>query len=60
MSNVDGNGEPSQRERILKVAARLFAERGYHAVGIAELGEAGAAGARRALSPHQEQGGFAL
>ncbi len=40
MSNVDGNGEPSQRERILKVAARLFAERGYHAVGIAELGEA--------------------
>lgn len=29
-----------QRERILKIAARLFAERGYHAIGMTELGEA--------------------
>lgn len=29
-----------QRERILKVAAQLFAERGYHAIGMSELGEA--------------------
>lgn len=40
MSMVEENGELSQRDRILKVAAQLFAERGYHAVGIAELGDA--------------------
>lgn len=32
--------EATQRERILKVAAQLFAKRGFHAVGIAELGDA--------------------
>ena len=37
-----GGGRPGagRREAILKVAARLFAERGYHAIGMAELGEA--------------------
>jgi AcrR family transcriptional regulator len=40
MSTVERNGEPGQRERILKIAARLFAERGYHAIGMSELGEA--------------------
>lgn len=29
-----------QREYILKVAAQLFSERGYHAIGMSELGEA--------------------
>ena len=32
--------EQSQRERILKIAAKLFAERGFHAVGMTELGDA--------------------
>ncbi|KAA0009971.1 TetR/AcrR family transcriptional regulator [Billgrantia pellis] len=37
-----GSGRPGagRRDAILKVAARLFAERGYHAIGMAELGEA--------------------
>jgi AcrR family transcriptional regulator len=29
-----------QRERIRKIAAELFARRGYHATGVAELGDA--------------------
>lgn len=29
-----------QRERVLRVAARLFAKNGYHATGVAELGRA--------------------
>lgn len=29
-----------QRERILKIAARLFAERGFHGIGMTELQEA--------------------
>ena len=32
--------ESSQRARILKAAARLFAQRGYHAVGMNELQQA--------------------
>lgn len=32
--------EHPQRERILKIAAKLFAEHGYHAVGMTELGDA--------------------
>lgn len=31
---------PGQRDRILTIAARLFAERGYHAIGMSELGDA--------------------
>lgn len=33
-------GMPTRREQILKVAARLFARRGFHGVSIAELGAA--------------------
>lgn len=33
----DGTG---QRDRILKIAAKLFAQHGYNAVGMSELGEA--------------------
>ncbi|GGH62741.1 TetR family transcriptional regulator [Comamonas phosphati] len=33
-------GDLSQRERILKTAAQLFARRGFHAVGMTELQEA--------------------
>lgn len=33
-------GDISQRERILKTAAQLFARRGFHAVGMTELQEA--------------------
>ncbi len=43
--------ETTQRARILKIAAQLFAERGFHAVGIAELGEAVGLG-RGALYHH--------
>ncbi|KQW66105.1 MAG: TetR/AcrR family transcriptional regulator [Methylibium sp.] len=43
--------EATQRERILKTAAQLFAARGFHAVGIAELGDAVALG-RGALYHH--------
>jgi AcrR family transcriptional regulator len=31
---------PSRREQILKAAARLFAERGFHGVGVDEIGAA--------------------
>lgn len=41
----------TQRERILKTAAQLFAARGFHAVGIAELGDAVSLG-RGALYHH--------
>lgn len=41
----------TQRERILKTAAQLFAARGFHAVGIAELGDAVGLG-RGALYHH--------
>ena len=34
------NGDFSQRERILQAAAKLFASRGFHAVGMTELQEA--------------------
>lgn len=34
------DGTPSRREQILRVAARLFATRGFHGVSIAELGAA--------------------
>lgn len=40
-----------QRARILKTAAQLFAARGYHAVGMAELGDAVGLG-RGALYHH--------
>jgi AcrR family transcriptional regulator len=40
MSTVEPRGETGQRERILKIAARLFAEKGYHAIGMTELGDA--------------------
>lgn len=40
MDTVERSGGQSQRERILQIAARLFAERGYHAIGISELGDA--------------------
>jgi AcrR family transcriptional regulator len=35
---------PTRRAKILETAARLFAARGFHAVGIAELGDAVALG----------------
>ena len=42
---------PSQREQILKTAAQLFAERGYHAIGMTELCDAVGLG-RGALYHH--------
>jgi AcrR family transcriptional regulator len=33
-------GRAEQRERLLRTAAQLFAERGYHGTGVAELGRA--------------------
>lgn len=35
-----GGGAPSRREQILQEAARLFAERGFHGVGVDEIGAA--------------------
>lgn len=43
--------EPTRRDSILKTAARLFAQKGFHAVGIAELGDAVGLG-RGALYHH--------
>ncbi|MFF4821664.1 TetR/AcrR family transcriptional regulator [Streptomyces sp. NPDC001312] len=34
------NDAPTRREQILKEAARLFAERGFHGVGVDEIGAA--------------------
>ena len=34
------SGGPSRREQILREAARLFAERGFHGVGVDEIGAA--------------------
>lgn len=33
------NGEGDTRERVLQIAAQLFAEKGYHGSGVAEIGE---------------------
>jgi AcrR family transcriptional regulator len=51
MNNSKAPAEATQRERILRIAAGMFAARGYHAVGMAELGEAVALG-RGALYHH--------
>lgn len=40
MDIVERRGEHNQRARILGIAAQLFAERGYHAIGMTELCEA--------------------
>jgi TetR/AcrR family transcriptional regulator, cholesterol catabolism regulator len=40
-----GRRSPATRERILAEAARLFAEKGYHATGVAELSSAVGLGA---------------
>src|SRR5690625_735993 len=37
MTEKSSNKLPSQRERILTIAARLFAEKGYHAVSMRDL-----------------------
>ncbi|MER6529879.1 TetR/AcrR family transcriptional regulator [Streptomyces sp. NPDC001508] len=37
---VTRTGAPGRREQILKEAARLFAERGFHGVGVDEIGAA--------------------
>ena len=33
-------GQPSRREQILQAAARLFADRGFHGVGVDDIGAA--------------------
>lgn len=40
MSNAHAPAPTSRREQILKEAARLFAERGFHGVGVDEIGAA--------------------
>ncbi|MFJ6749837.1 MULTISPECIES: TetR/AcrR family transcriptional regulator [unclassified Streptomyces] len=40
MSNTHAPAPTSRREQILKEAARLFAERGFHGVGVDEIGAA--------------------
>lgn len=47
---VSGKGPETTRERILRVAAEKFAEKGYHATGVAELGDA--AGIKRGALYH--------
>ena len=40
MNNAHAPAATSRREQILKEAARLFAERGFHGVGVDEIGAA--------------------
>ncbi|TAM90534.1 MAG: TetR/AcrR family transcriptional regulator [Candidimonas sp.] len=40
MGGTNQNNGGTQKKHILEVAARLFAERGFHAIGMTELGEA--------------------
>lgn len=40
MSTETGSAAPTRREQILREAARLFAERGFHGVGVDEIGAA--------------------
>ncbi|MCB5912023.1 SACE_7040 family transcriptional regulator [Streptomyces pinistramenti] len=40
MSNAHAPAPTTRREQILKEAARLFAERGFHGVGVDEIGAA--------------------
>ncbi|MEU6846360.1 TetR/AcrR family transcriptional regulator [Streptomyces sp. NPDC046716] len=40
VSRATRTDAPSRREQILKEAARLFAERGFHGVGVDEIGAA--------------------
>jgi AcrR family transcriptional regulator len=46
-----GAAQTSQRERLVRVAAKLFAKNGYHATGVAQLGDAMGLG-RGALYHH--------
>jgi AcrR family transcriptional regulator len=39
-TGADGSAAPTRREQILREAARLFAERGFHGVGVDEIGAA--------------------
>lgn len=38
MTTVDATGKETTRERILRVATEMFAERGYHGTSVADLG----------------------
>jgi AcrR family transcriptional regulator len=51
MSGIKASEELPTRERVLRIAASLFAARGFHAVGMAELGDAVGLG-RGALYHH--------
>lgn len=51
MNSPQAPAEAPQRERILKIAAQLFATRGFHGVGMTELGDAVGLG-RGALYHH--------
>ena len=44
VQGAGGARRPRRRDQILRTAAQLFAARGFHAVGIAELGDAVALG----------------
>ena len=48
---VEGDGIESTRERVFRVAAELFAAKGFHATGMAELSQAAGLG-RGALYHH--------